>query len=425
MKATAALAQSYSERRLADDFPALVAATEKTIPADVRRKIEELDDAGRKPGVFDTHPPDTSRIERARRERTAGMFRLEQPAAVLFGDLPGLCRRATEVFYRDEHEIDLAGVKLESTSRVFARQDEIEHGQEASERLFGPLVSVTRPLGLREELPPAPGDVAEVVQTLRESRKTLAGLADATRSSGKILAEAHTRAMELSGAHVVLTAGFQPTQGEGTRLSTPRAAERGAELARERAEAAEAELGPARAAARDRVQAALSLLKTPDVAGRLGEDASEATAAVLLRIVTVLGQQAPNLRDMVKDHQTVAAIMSVEPTGDDEVQRCLSLMSRRTQALRKRIDSLLLVLEPVPYPFEHAEGSVSLAAFVAADMPPDENELSAFLQGGHVLTRVSDIHARVHGRLAAIVEDVERAVGLEPLDPSPERPPTG
>jgi hypothetical protein len=100
-------------------------------------------------------------------------------------------------------------------------------------------------------------------------------------------------------------------------------------------------------------------------------------------------------------------------------------MSPRLQALRKLIDSVLLALEPVPYPFEHAKGAVSLAAFVSDDMPPDEFELSAFLQAGHVLSRLSDLHARVHGRLAILVEDVERAVGLTPLDLAPGKPPTG
>ena len=425
MKATSALAHSYSERRLTNDFPALVAATMASLPDDVRHGIEELEGARRRPGVFDTHPPDAARIERARAERAAGIFQLEHPAALLFGDLSGLCRRATEVFYREQHQINLAGMKLEPALAILARQDAVERDQKAYDRLFAGLVSVTRPLPLGEELKPPAAEVADVVQTLRESRETLGRLADAIRSSGKTILEAQARAMELSGAQVVLAAGFQPAGvGSGIGVDNPRAAERARRLALEKKQAAEAAQAPARAALRARVHAALGLLGAPDVRASLPGDASAQTAAGLLRALAVLGRQAPILAEMMRDHETIAALLSVNVSDDDAAQRRFKHTSSKLQALHKRMDPVLRALEAVPYPFEHAGGSVTLAAFFTDDMPPYETEFSAFLQAGHILARVHDFHARALGRLAVIVEDVERAVGLTPLDLSSDTPPT-
>jgi hypothetical protein len=95
----------------------------------------------------------------------------------------------------------------------------------------------------------------------------------------------------------------------------------------------------------------LSLLRTEEVRSRLGEDSNEETAAVLLYTVAVLGRQAPILGGMMSDHQTIAALLSVEPTDDDEVERCHKHMSPKLQALRTRIDSVVWALERAPYPY--------------------------------------------------------------------------
>ena len=83
-------------------------------------------------------------------------------------------------------------------------------------------------------------------------------------------------------------------------------------------------------------------------------------------------------------------------------------------------------LEAVPYPFEHAKGSLTLATFVTDDMPPEDLEPTEFHQGAHVLGCVTDVFGRAYGRLGLIVEGVDASLGLEPLEPpTAETPASG
>jgi Zn-dependent protease with chaperone function len=116
-RAILTLTRSYRERRLANDYPALVALMVTRLPDHRRRGIKDVE-GGNMPGPFDTHPPDAARVERAHAEPSAGICHLEHPAAQLFGDLSALCRRATEIYYQQQHEIDLAGVKLEPPREI-------------------------------------------------------------------------------------------------------------------------------------------------------------------------------------------------------------------------------------------------------------------------------------------------------------------
>jgi hypothetical protein len=90
-------------------------------------------------------------------------------------------------------------------------------------------------------------------------------------------------------------------------------------------------------------------------------------------------------------------------------------LQRRERAVRGRLDSLRLVLkrlvpalQQVNYPFGDPPDVISLAAFVSADLPPDDNEMSAFERAGLVLSRLYDFFARTARRLSVIVEGVER-----------------
>jgi hypothetical protein len=78
-----------------------------------------------------------------------------------------------------------------------------------------------------------------------------------------------------------------------------------------------------------------------------------------------------------------------------------------------RLNPVLEALGAAPYPFDHTQGDVSLAAFVTADMPPPHVDRSAYLAVGHVMARLTGLYSRALNRLAAIVYQVEQAVGVQ------------
>jgi Zn-dependent protease with chaperone function len=91
--------REWSNRRLPADFVALVASRTNSLPADVTSRIVETS-AASKTGRWDTHPSTEDRIAGVRCADLPGIFWLDGPAARLFGDLPGLCRLASEHHFK-------------------------------------------------------------------------------------------------------------------------------------------------------------------------------------------------------------------------------------------------------------------------------------------------------------------------------------
>ncbi|HEX6739550.1 MAG TPA: M48 family metalloprotease, partial [Vicinamibacteria bacterium] len=207
MKAIATLSAAYAERRLADDFPALVASAAERLPDEVRRQLESPEAFGQREGVFDTHPPDQARIESAERERAPGLFRLEGPAQVMLPDGGALARRATESFYRSEQDIELAAVALVPTPEIVAREVAQQENEGARQRYFGDLVSAARPLALGAALPPTAA--AEAIGALRDARAALEELRAPAGEAAARLFTAHASLVSARGAGALLAAGFR------------------------------------------------------------------------------------------------------------------------------------------------------------------------------------------------------------------------
>jgi hypothetical protein len=68
------------------------------------------------------------------------------------------------------------------------------------------------------------------------------------------------------------------------------------------------------------------------------------------------------------------------------------------------------------YPFDHAQGEVTLGRFAIPSLP-DSSAIGDLLQVGETaLDRLVPLYARILGRLALAALEVERALGLPPLE---------
>jgi Zn-dependent protease with chaperone function len=409
MKAAATLSAAYAEGRLADDFPTLVASAADGLPAEIRRQVEDPAAVNEKAGVFDTHPPDKARIESAERERAPGLFRLDGPATALLPGFEALARQATESFYRDDQEIDLAGLSLVPTAEILSRAAAAEGEAQARQRYFGKLVSAARPLSLGATPPPAGAAVEEALQVLQRSREVLAQLRAPADQAADKMTSAHANLLAARGAGAVLAAGFRVHRaGVGIDLADASAAQAAASRALEERRSAEEELGPATVALQQRLTAALSLLSAPTVAPKLDDAARRAgEVEVILRALDAMDSQATAIASMWEGHGTVTSLLILETTDDESAQRRYNHVFPQLQALQLALDRLLAPLHAVPYPFEHARGSLSLGAFLSNDMPACANDLAPYVHVEHVLGRLDTLHSRALGRLAVIAEHVE------------------
>ncbi|HEX6738350.1 MAG TPA: hypothetical protein VF310_08770, partial [Vicinamibacteria bacterium] len=172
-------------------------------------------------------------------------------------------------------------------------------------------------------------------------------------------------------------------------------------------------LAPARAAMERRLAAALALLPAGEIAASLEDGAARAREAeALLRALDALAGQAAAIAEMGERHGVMTPLLSVDASSDESMRRLYTHALPQLQALHRALDGLLRALEGVPYPFDHAAGALSLAAFVANDLPAPINDFSAYLRAEHALSRLHAFHDRALGRLALIAEQVEAAARL-------------
>jgi Zn-dependent protease with chaperone function len=358
---------AWREGRLCEDLPGLVAALANRMPPALRAEIEADDAEQARAGIFDTHPPDRQRIDSAKAENAPGVLHLDGPAAVLLGDASPLPRRVSEAYYRDEAEIAVRAHQLRPLSEFLERHDVLVSEAEAAERYFGDVFDLFHPLPARQGTS-SPSSLADGLEWLREAR----------------------------------------TVAQRLRSETP------APPAEETVEAPvdPGRLAAARAAARERLTAALGLLALAEVRDRLGGEGAG-------RMDEEIGRMRPALEAFTLEAEALQAIA----TTHDELVDLFDQWAEKGEAsfVGGRITELLSNLHVqtaklehrltgASYPFDHASGRLSIAAFAAQGLAavdglgPEVHERT-----GIVLRRLRDLHQRVLGRLATLAERIEHA----------------
>jgi hypothetical protein len=328
----------------------------------------------------------------------------------LMPGLAALARRVTKAFYRNDHQIDLSRVDLVPAASILEQQSAVEREEAARARYFGLVISPARPIRFGVAAPPASPEAA--LRTLREAREQWAELEPAINEHTERMLRSHRDVMMARAAGVLIAAGFVPKEVIGAEIADPGTAESARRHALAERRAAEEALAPARSIVQGRMATVLSLLTTAEVRTRLVDGEPRARQAeLLIRALDELADSAAIIGRLRREHTMVAMLMSAEARTQDEAQK----QHEQARALIDRMEidlaRLLKPLGAIPYPFEHARGPLSLAAFLTDDMPEWDDTLGAFPRVGHVIGRLYAFHERALGRLAFLAEDVERAVG--------------
>jgi Zn-dependent protease with chaperone function len=98
---------AWRENRLLRDMPSAVATHFAAFGSERLAEIEDGLQEATTTRYWDSHPPDTARIDNAERQRSPGLYRETAPASLMFRDFGGWCERATRLFYREQ------GVEIE------------------------------------------------------------------------------------------------------------------------------------------------------------------------------------------------------------------------------------------------------------------------------------------------------------------------
>ena len=96
-----------------------------------------------------------------------------------------------------------------------------------------------------------------------------------------------------------------------------------------------------------------------------------------------------------------------------------SAIERWNSEAIERLNPVLDELDDVPYPFDHAMGSVSVTDSMLRWFKPDNGQSMLFDPVWEFAPMIYELTVLVTGRLGQIAEIAEEALGLEPLPEPP------
>jgi predicted Zn finger-like uncharacterized protein len=421
--AMADLGTSWQARRLPDNFPKLVLANVPQIPKELMAAYRQSVESS-KTGWLETHPCDKDRIASAAIEEPGdGIFQIDGQATDVFSNFDAMAKVVSFEFYRSMLGPEMTKEQLYSVAELVETQVGNQEGQAAAERYFlGACDLLTMRLVLPWTYPELPTDPPAAKRTLLQARSDLEAARAATIQANRQAEKAYQRLFQAESAILIINAGLKL---DATAFDLKAPTTRAAEAARDKALAEihqiEEECETFGKAAARRLTQALAIVEADQVADRIpeGRDRRE-EARALYTCAAHLGNAYTAATVPVARHRSaliglLSAFQTAKRQNDENIA---NVVFRASAALAESLETLRWkVGDTIYYPFEHAHENITLARFVLPDSIPPKENIEGLLQlSDGALDRLRGLYARVLGRLALTAEEVERVLGLAPIE---------
>jgi Zn-dependent protease with chaperone function len=394
---------TLEDRCLVDNFPALVMHNHTKLAKDTLCKIHDQVQQ-EKTGWFDTHPASRQRIEHSNRQKFPGMFAPwtatetipDTPSAsILFSDFDDLSKRVSWAYYNENVAMQLHPEMLVSASEYFRRQAEDEKSSQAMNRFFQGQVHLLKPIPL-----PAKLDLENVTQeNLSEQVQRLEVI--------------RTKLVEERGDYAEKLKAYEKAIENAQALAAARGEPSSIRLSSSVKDLTDI-MRPYEDLIEERLRLSLCLPK--------GEDESTddgSSIEGLFEAAHTIRKTLPELHFMHQSAYAIVTILEELQNRDDDQPVDTSRLEFLTGEVQKYIRTMRDMLQGPTYPFEHADGQVSLQEALIPNLPSSETleiSLNSAMQvANDVNDKVIRAYSRVMSRLALIAESRETLQGLEPL----------
>lgn len=399
---------TWSDGHLGDDLPGLIARRTAAIP---RETLQELHRASveEKSSLFATHPTDRDRIASASREKTPGIFRFDQPAALLFRDFDDLCRQATLHYYQWNEGLEVSAQQLVSSAELEAEEELMAEGGRGISELFGDGLAPLRPLPLGTTIELSVADSDPPGGAGSEASDRGAALLEGAAEAAGLLDRATDRLCDAASAEALIQAGFGI---DGPSFHLPSADLAGVERARTRAEQqrsdALATLREFEDAVGRRLRWALRTLYVASPSPSTGNIARRREECRLLvpafHALSGVREQHFELRCEFSRLAALFHALGESEPGEVVVDKILAT----SRAVTASVAALRAALLDAPHPFVRSEGSQAIGEVLVSQIPAAEDPGSVGALAEHVLGAIPFLYFRVVGRLATIALEAER-----------------
>ncbi len=397
------LSQTIQDDRLVDDHAGLVAWRRSTLSADAPQNIRAaLEDA--ETSAFDTHPATRDRIAAAEAANRDGVFHQTSPATVLFRDFDELSRSVTRRFYSAEQQLDLERNQLIPLAEFRRQAGDADLEARASAAVFGGALRSDAPLHVAE---PAERPVGESVEKLRAAKQECERLIDDLADSLHLSAKADEKLATLRQADGLLRTGFRIDANTfGVPLSAPEVVDEHIQATEREYDNLSGRFGELDRAFENRLAAAQDLVYSG--ASWLEVEQPRERAERLRPALAALREAAPayrRLKSSALGLQAVANNVGEQELNEEQVEALRNMASACAAAIREMRPKLAAA----GYPFERAQGKQSLEDFLLPGQVEPGDFNAALNVGVPAYQNFESLYARIMGRWAAIVHQVEQA----------------
>ncbi len=417
------LATSWQARRLPDNFPKLVLANVPQIPKELMAAYRQSIDSS-KTGWLETHPCDRDRIARAGDEEPGGgIFHVEGQATDVFSNFDAMAKVVSFEFYRSMLGPEMTKEQLYSVAELVETQVGNQEGQAASERYFlGSSDLFIMRLPLAWSYPELPNDPPAAKRALLQARSDLESARAAKVRAAREAEKAYNRLFQSESALLTLNAGLKLDLSElEIKVTTTRAAEMARDKALGEIRRLEEECEPFGSAAVRRLTQALAILEADQVADRIpeGRDRREEARALYICAAHLGNVYSPATIPVIRNRSALLGLLNAwQKTKRANNENVTRAVLRGGAALGESLETLRWkVGDTIFYPFEHAQENMTLARFVLPGTIPEKEDIDGLLQLSEAaLDRLTGLYSRALGRLALTAEEVERVLGLSPIE---------
>lgn len=412
MKAHSQLEATWTERRLVDNLPLLIAASVRQVPEELRQEIQQNLREGRT-GLFDTHPSDRDRIRSVEKKPRPGIVRSGVPAALLMSKTDAGCRAASLLYYRDSLGPSVHTQNLVSAKVLLAEESREQADQKAIAKYFGHEIVVSRAVFFQTDAASRSQNPSECLHNLRRTYAKISKALSQITAAYKKHEEADQTLSQMAVASALCRFKIKFDAAEfGLENATEKHIAKKQQEASAHQRSTESVLQAYEQIQSDRTFNALRLLRAPAVAERVDGSAPKfQEAEVMLATLAKLRGALTSFPGMQRDHLTMCALGELA-AADPENDTLLAIVRRSSDNLYEYLVDSRAELQHPEYPFRHAHGTVSIASYLLDHNPSAKDIGSVAIAFETFSQNLWALYFRSLGRLAHIALEVEQAVGL-------------
>lgn len=394
------------ERKLFDQLPEFIVSRANEIPAQAQEQLFSSV-LQQKTRLFDSHPSDAQRIQRALQANEPGIFHQTGPATSLFANFPELSRKITISYYEALTGAPFTSELLDSTEQV-TRDGEYDYSpdQQRIKNYFSGVTTSLRPLLIPESKALVFRSSEDLIADIKGARQQMEGLLPTAQDAYNALKLADEKVLLARQSAFLVQAGYpyNPADFGTETLDTGEALA----AAQSDFDAAVTLLQPFEAAAKTRLLAALQLLRLPLVATSIPDAVKLQDHAK--QMSWVLSRLAPAFDPLLELRRECASLEVLlqyrQSHGANTLSEIDNLLTRIQELLNKIQESV----GTIRYPFQHASQNLFVSDY-ARNKEYDSDPYQRLLREGNShVEKLIALYYRLLGNLITVAETVESHV---------------